>query len=470
MQTLVLIPGCVWRTVLVYPQWVIPLLLLRIVPLRIESGFRFWQRWLAPHRHGDPGARSAADANFMILLGLAKAWPLRRRTAWEMALLPLTPLVTILIGVGQIMRHGPGVRNSHGIGLPRQFLEFYQLHLENPGWLFLVSPQDWYYRRRMYEPSRRTYAAHSVPDPGKLVSTTTVLWTRHQRRRRAAAPSDRKSQQTARLCAAGLPAIPVLALLGNGCEEFPDGGMGSVPQDLSLFTKPDAGHQSLNTQAWDFIEPGRYRQRCDDTARDWSLEALIAHLKRQPFVSVLQALQINHAALRDLTGNTLCTFRILTYTDPVTLEAKVFPFSWMKIARAGAIADMVLGPGPRSGLAASIDMESGVLGPAYAADLTTHHVHPDFGSPITGRTVPRWRESVSLALAAHEAYRPHGWGWGWDIAVTETGPVVLEGNSHPWFSEELFGEVTFGGLEAVNALTELCIRAEQSGTGTRKPQ
>lgn len=470
MQTLLLIPGCVWQTVLVYPQWLIPLFVLRVVPVRIETGFRFWQRWLAPHRQGDPGARSAADANFMILLGFAKARPLRRRVALEMVLLPLAPLVTILTGIREIVRHGPGVRDSHRIGLLRQFLEFYRLHLENPGWLFLVSPHDWYHRRQLYKPSRRAYAAHSVPDPGKLVSTTTAIWTRHKRRRKATSPSDHKSQQTVRLGAAGLPTIPVLALLGNGCALFPSGRMGSVPSGISLFTKPDNGHQSINTQAWDCLGPGRYRRRCDESGRDWSLEEILAHLKQQSFQSVLQTLQINHPTIRDLTGNTLCTFRILTYTDPVTLDARVFPFAWMRIARAGAIADMVHGPGPRSGMAASIDMETGILGPAYAADLTIHHVHPDFGSPITGRKVPGWRESVDLALAAHRAYRPHGWGWGWDIAVTAAGPLVVEGNSHPWFSEELFGDVTFGGLEAVDALTELCIRAEQSGAGVGEPQ
>jgi D-alanine-D-alanine ligase-like ATP-grasp enzyme len=41
-----------------------------------------------------------------------------------------------------------------------------------------------------------------------------------------------------------------------------------------------------------------------------------------------------------------------------------------------------------------------------------------------------WNETVALACRAHKSFAPRII-IGWDIAITEKGPVIIEGNSAP---------------------------------------
>ena len=54
--------------------------------------------------------------------------------------------------------------------------------------------------------------------------------------------------------------------------------------------------------------------------------------------------------------------------------------------------------------------------------------HPITGAPVTGRVVPFCQEVMQLALTAHSMV-PEMVVVGWDFAITEAGPVLLEGNS-----------------------------------------
>lgn len=59
-----------------------------------------------------------------------------------------------------------------------------------------------------------------------------------------------------------------------------------------------------------------------------------------------------------------------------------------------------------------------------------HHV-----SAIWEIVVPGVREAVELALAAHRTL-PRIYTIGWDVAVTEDGPIIIEGNAD-------YGPVTY---------------------------
>ena len=453
---------CIRGTIVAYAQWLLPLLVLRILPVRIGTGFRWWQRSVAPHRRGDAASRRAAAANFMMLMGFRKAGRWGRRATLELALILFAPVYAMGVGVIQVSRFGRDVRRSHGIGRPRQWLELYALHMEQPAWLFLVEHRDWYYRKRLYETGMAGRAAHSIPQVGLLAATTSAMWIRNQDRSNKPRPSDRKSNQALRLGRAGVPTIPLIATLGQGRLDFGSGFDATNLPDTGLFAKPNTGYQGKGTLAWERHGDGTYRRVGDATQRCHTSEEVLQFLRDQPAEFVLQPRLANHPDLTDLTGDTLCGIRFLTFTDPVTLQARVFPFAWMKIPRAGVIADNIHAPGGLPGMAAGVDMTTGKLGPAFAADLTWRREHPDRGSRIEGRIVPCWKESVALALVAHRVFRPHGWAWGWDIAVTASGPLVIEGNSHPGFYEEFFPGVTFGEVEEVEALINLCLLADQA--------
>ena len=90
--------------------------------------------------------------------------------------------------------------------------------------------------------------------------------------------------------------------------------------------------------------------------------------------------------------------------------------------------------GGLGGLSASIDVETGVLGPGAMVDadgrLVWRERHPGTGAPIAGVRVERWEETLATLLAIAARF-PEAPAVGWDLVVTRDGCCVLEGNSPP---------------------------------------
>jgi hypothetical protein len=85
----------------------------------------------------------------------------------------------------------------------------------------------------------------------------------------------------------------------------------------------------------------------------------------------------------------------------------------------------------RGGLASSVDLQTGRLGSAVGRPRNRRRVevdhHPDSGRPITGEYVPQWAEVRDLTLRLMAAF-PELNHVGWDVAVSDRGPLVVEGN------------------------------------------
>ena len=139
-----------------------------------------------------------------------------------------------------------------------------------------------------------------------------------------------------------------------------------------------------------------------------------------------------HEELARLSGTThLQTTRIYTLLDrdgePHLLQAFfkliagrnfVDNFAWGTTGNFIALpslADGVFGPG---------------LAPNRRGNLRPIPCHPDTGARIEGFTVPDWQAIRDLALRAARAFAPLRL-IGWDIAPTDSGPVLIEGNWNP---------------------------------------
>jgi hypothetical protein len=84
-------------------------------------------------------------------------------------------------------------------------------------------------------------------------------------------------------------------------------------------------------------------------------------------------------------------------------------------------------------IAAPVDLKTGVVtGPGVFSDITRDsvRVHPVTGKEIEGFRIPHWEKVLELAgTAARNASGNKSVGW--DIAVTEDGAELIEGN-HNW--------------------------------------
>lgn len=98
------------------------------------------------------------------------------------------------------------------------------------------------------------------------------------------------------------------------------------------------------------------------------------------------------------------------------------------------------------GVVARVALDTGLLDLAASIEpgnrVAFAERHPETGAPIAGVAVERWAEVTALVAKLGTAL-PFLRYVGWDIAVTPSGPVVIEGNSHPSLRFfQFYGRVT----------------------------
>lgn len=99
----------------------------------------------------------------------------------------------------------------------------------------------------------------------------------------------------------------------------------------------------------------------------------------------------------------------------------------LKCGGAGAVTDNF----HSGGVAYPLDLQTGeVTGPGRNnSDVTDYFRHPSSGAYMPGFRVPFWRELIDYARRAMDVVPSVGYV-GWDIAVTPSGPELIEGNCH----------------------------------------
>lgn len=105
---------------------------------------------------------------------------------------------------------------------------------------------------------------------------------------------------------------------------------------------------------------------------------------------------------------------------------------FMRLGRGDAVVDNA----GQGGLIAAIDPASGEV--FACGDEHGHHyeVHPDSGKRIIGFKIPRWREACELGARLAQVI-PTTRYIGWDLALTEKGWDIVEGNEMAQFLVQL---------------------------------
>ncbi len=139
---------------------------------------------------------------------------------------------------------------------------------------------------------------------------------------------------------------------------------------------------------------------------------------------LLQAKVQQHDHLNALAPSTTNTVRVVTFLDHTNTVH--IHFTIFRLGRQGNVADNW----DRGGISVAIDPATGVLGagllkPKYGGQWL--EVHPDTGVRFTGQQLPYWEEIVALCRQAARVL-PKVRSVGWDVAITPTGPVLIEGN------------------------------------------
>ena len=140
----------------------------------------------------------------------------------------------------------------------------------------------------------------------------------------------------------------------------------------------------------------------------------------------------NHASLAGLSGSEAlqCTRMVTVVARSGEVEILV---AFQKLIVGGHQIDNFAGAWTGN-LVASIDLGSGALGAAWS-DGAASSCHPDTGAAISGFRLPHWNVARALVERAALLFTPLR-AIGWDVALTEDGPVLIEGNSE-WLA---FGE------------------------------
>ena len=210
-----------------------------------------------------------------------------------------------------------------------------------------------------------------------------------------------------RCAKAGLPQPKAVALLRDGRLELQDD-----PAGRDLVVKPTNGEGGDGVVVL---------ERVGDAAD------LAARLPRRRGVFLVQERLEVHPALQDLALDALPTVRVVTMVDEVGAP-EVISATFRFASVAGARVDNM----KAGGLISAVDLPIGTLGVAckgYGGG--DHDVHPVTGAGIAGRILPDWPAAKGLVRRAHAEAFPDYALIGWDVALTPSGPVLVEGNGKP---------------------------------------
>ena len=167
-------------------------------------------------------------------------------------------------------------------------------------------------------------------------------------------------------------------------------------------------------------------------------EQLLRKLNNGKFL--VQSCISQHDIMKNIYSESINTIRLIT----INTGDKIQVLS--AVLRIGADGNNV-DNWARGGISVGLNIETGELNeygfykPGYYKTRTS--IHPDTKIAFKGIKVPYWNETLNLARKLH-GYMEYIHSVGWDIAITEKGPIFIEGNDNWEISQ---AQVCCGGLK-----------------------
>lgn len=119
------------------------------------------------------------------------------------------------------------------------------------------------------------------------------------------------------------------------------------------------------------------------------------------------------------------TIRLVTIKDPTTKEPKPFAAVLRLGVNGNVVDNWAMG-----GLIVEINDDATLAEHAFykPGKGTKTTIHPDTKIQFKGFKIPFYKECVDTCLLFHKKLGIHSIGW--DVAITENGPVIIEGNDN----------------------------------------
>ena len=153
-------------------------------------------------------------------------------------------------------------------------------------------------------------------------------------------------------------------------------------------------------------------------------ESVWNEIKDKP-KAILEEWITQHEELNKIYSDAINCIRIITVFKDGKNHFLTGGITWgngKKIANASA-----------SGIVSPVNFETGLL-EKPAADFYGHSYtkHPITGENVIGIKLPYWKETLAM-LDKAAAEIPQVGYIGWDVAITPSGPIIIEGNTTPGY-------------------------------------
>jgi hypothetical protein len=151
--------------------------------------------------------------------------------------------------------------------------------------------------------------------------------------------------------------------------------------------------------------------------------AMLAYIRAHGLV-VLEHVLPQHEDMARLHPSSVNTMRILT--DLVDGQVHI-AYITVKMGRGSGVCDN----SGQGGILCRVDPQSGkIISPATDDYFNVYEKHPDTGIVLQGYQLPMVDRAVAMAKEAALVF-PQVGHVGWDMAITPTGPAIIEGNEFP---------------------------------------
>lgn len=158
--------------------------------------------------------------------------------------------------------------------------------------------------------------------------------------------------------------------------------------------------------------------------KDFPTAQALREYGKKAGVDLVEELVVQHPDMDRMAPGSVNTVRVMTVLtegEPHILYAS------LRIGNSDRPVDNI----NAGGMFAPADTETGVLTcEAIDKDSKVYETHPKTGCTVRGFQIPCWQEVKELCLEAARVVPQMGYV-GWDVAVTEKGPLLIEGNNMP---------------------------------------